>query len=90
MTLVLNETSSGLLPANSTSKTTRLPDELCPCSLCGKRLRESTTGRYPYGDGYICRTCRDETGEEFCQAMDAYSAQIDNDVDPVVSLLRLL
>jgi len=71
--------------------TTHPQGTLCPCLLCGKELRESTTGRYPHGNGYIWRECRDEVGEQFCKAMDEYEAPRDKTVDdPIVGLLHLL
>ena len=59
-------------------------------TLCGIPLREETTGFYPFHEGYICQDCRDKSGEEFCRAVDAYDAAVEEDVDMLVEMLRLL
>jgi recombinational DNA repair protein (RecF pathway) len=61
---------------------------LNPCAKCGKQLRESRTGRYPFGDGYICNSCRDLVAEEFRQAVNKYNAPDPEDAMPVDELVR--
>ena len=64
------------------------PAELGACVKCGKRLRESRTDRYPFGDGYICKSCRERVAENFCQAAAEYNATLPDNAMPVEEMIK--
>jgi len=80
------------MPISNPLETTHRQNALFPCLLCGCELSDyTTTERFPYWNGYICSSCRNKTGEEFCKLVDEYKTPDDMlHEDSILKVLSLL